>query len=98
MYRNKSFDELVAENLKKPGAAQDYLLTLMEGEDGLSLEDALRHTVKAMGVKEYCACAKLSMPNVVRFLNTKRSLKTETLEKYLKPFGLKARIIAVKAA
>lgn len=98
MYRNKSFDELVAENLRRPEAGQTFLLALMEDEDGLSLEDALRQTIRSMGIKEYCARAKLSMPNVVRFLGSKKRLKPETLDIYLKPFRLKSAVIAVKAA
>lgn len=99
MYRNSSFDEDVARNLRKgPGAVQSFLLGLTEGEDGLDLQEALRMTIRSMGIKEFCQMTKILMPNVLEFLNGKRKPKPETLEKYLKPFGLRPRLIAEKAS
>lgn len=96
MARNKSFDEHLSEELRNPKSAQTFLLTLMEGDEGLPLEKALKQTILAMGVKEFCERSKISMPSVVQFLKGKRKPKPETLDLYLKPLGLKAKLAAIK--
>lgn len=100
MARNSSYDEDTARSLRSGGVkgVQQYLLTLIEGEDGLSLDVALNMTIKRMGIKEFCEMTEIPMPNVMEFLKGKRKPKPETLEKYLKPFGLKVRIVAEKAS
>ena len=98
MYRNSSYDEDLARELQDFEFAQGFLLTLMEGEEGLSLEKALRHTIQRMGIKEFCELAQIPMPNVMEFLSGKRKLKPETLDRYLHPFGLRTRVIVEKAS
>src|SRR4051812_48372636 len=53
MNRASSYDEDLSAKLQDPKFAQSFLMGLMEGEEGLSIEDALRHTIKRMGVKEF---------------------------------------------
>jgi len=99
MHRNSSYDADVAKDLQKSSkAVQSYLLGLTEGDDGLGTEEALRITIKRMGIKEFCEMTRIPMPNVMEFLNGKRKLKPETLEKYLKPFGLRIRLALEKAS
>ena len=97
MYRNKSFDERLSKELKSPKFAREFIVGLMEGEDGLSLEEALRHTIARMGVKEFCDRAKVALPNVVNFIKGKRKPKPETLDVLLRPFGLKTKIVLEQA-
>lgn len=98
MYRNSSYDQDLAKELKDPAFAQGFLLDLMEGEEGLSLEDALRHTIQRMGVTEFCTRARKSKQYVNSFIKAKRNIKPETLDALLKPFGLKTRVIVEKAS
>jgi DNA-binding phage protein len=98
MYRTNSYDEMISEKMKNKRFAQGYLLTLMEGEDGLSVEESLKETIRSMGITEFSAVAKVPRPNVQEFLKGKRKLKNETLNIYLKPFGLKIKITVEKAA
>ena len=98
MKRSSSYDEDLAKELQSAIAVQSYLLGLTEGEDGLALDEALQHTIKRMGIKEFCNMTKIPMPNVMEFIKGKRKPKPETLEKYLKPFKLRPRIIAEKAS
>jgi hypothetical protein len=51
-----------------------------------------------MGVTEFSDISGVPRPNVQQFLKGKRKLKTETLNVYLKPFGLKIKITVEKAA
>jgi hypothetical protein len=99
MRRNKSYNADLAKALQKnPKAVQAFLLGLTEGEDGLELDAALQLTIKRMGIKEFCQMTHVPMPNVMEFLNGKRKLKPETLDKYLRPFGLRARLALEKAS
>ncbi|PIR21677.1 MAG: hypothetical protein COV44_11930 [Deltaproteobacteria bacterium CG11_big_fil_rev_8_21_14_0_20_45_16] len=93
MPRTESYNEEISKKLKNPKYAQTFLETLMEGPEGLSPEDALRHTIEIMGVKEFAKLAKVSSPRVVEFTKGKRHLKPDTLDIFLKPFKLRTRII-----
>lgn len=98
MRRRNSYDELLARDLQDPKAAQVFLLGLIEDPDGLTLEVALKHTIQRIGIKEFCKKAKVSHPTVVAFIKGRRKIKNVTLDRYLKHFGLKAKLIAVKVS
>ena len=98
MYRNSSYDEDLSKELLNSEFAQGFLLTLMEGEEGLSLAAALRHTIERMGVKELCTKAKMRMQNVNDFIKGRRKPKPDSLDAFLKPFGLRTRIVVEKAS
>jgi DNA-binding phage protein len=98
MRRNSSFDAYLSQQLENIKFAQGYLLNLIEGEEGLSLEEALRVTIRQMGVKEFCERTQMRKQNVNDFLSEKRNLKRETLDAFLKPFGLRTRVIVEKAS
>lgn len=98
MNRSKSYDQELSEKLKNPKFAQNFLLTLMEGEDGLSVEDALKHAIQRMGIKEFSEVSNIPSPNIVDFLKDRRRPKPETLDLYLHPFRLKIKIELEKVA
>ncbi|MDZ4677938.1 MAG: hypothetical protein SGI74_10585 [Oligoflexia bacterium] len=98
MNRSRSFDPDISKALLDPETAQSFLLGLMEGEEGLNLEKALKHTISKMGVKEFAKFAKVDADNVVHFLKGRRKPKPETLDTYLKPFRLKSKLVAEKAS
>jgi hypothetical protein len=98
MKRGKSYDEELSQKLRNTKFAQNYILALMEGDDGLSVEGALKHIIERMGIKEFVQIAKVPQPNVSEFLKGKRKLKPETLNDYLKPFKLKAVLILKEAS
>ena len=98
MKRSSSFDAYLSQQLENIEFAQGYILDLMEGDDGLSLEEALRITIRQMGVKEFCERTQMRKQNVNDFLVEQRNLKRETLDAFLKPFGLKTRLVVEKAS
>jgi hypothetical protein len=101
MYRHKSYAESLAKELADPEYAREFLLGLMEvidGEEGVTLEHALRRTILGMGVAEYCVRAKKSKQYVNNFLKAKRATKPETLNMLLKPFKLRVRLVAERAS
>jgi hypothetical protein len=97
MYRSKSYDQDLSEELQNPKAAQVFFLTLMEGKEGMALVQALKHIIQRIGIKEFSTMSGVPSPNIVEFLNGKRRPKPETLDIYLRPFRLKTKII-VEAA
>ena len=97
MNRTKKFNSVLSEKLKNPKFAAHYLEALMEGKDGLSLEDALKIMIEQMGIKEFAELVDKPSSNIDNFIKGKRHPKKETLDDYLKPFGLHA-IFTVAAA
>ena len=93
MYRHGSYDEKLAQELKNLEFARGFLKSLMEGEDGLSLLDALKHTIRRMGVKEFSKVADIPEKSVSRMLSQESIPKLETLNKYCSPFGLKVGLV-----
>lgn len=98
MNRSKSYDQELSEKLRNPKFAQNFLLTLMEGEDGLSVEEALKHAIQRMGIKEFSEISGIPSSNIVDFLKDRRRPKPETLDLYLQPFRLKIKIELEKVA
>jgi antitoxin component HigA of HigAB toxin-antitoxin module len=99
MKRTKSWDEMVSDNLKKgPKSVAAYLTGLLEADEELSLEEALRLTISAMGEKEFCQMAGATQANVNAFINKKRKLGADALNNLLRPFGLKAELVLKKAS
>ena len=68
-------------------------LDLIEGDDGLSPLDALRHTIRRMGVKEFSEAAKVPYESVCRMLESDSIPKIATLNRYFAFFGLKVKIV-----
>src|SRR6266446_3533249 len=96
MYRSKSYDEELSERLQNRKYASGFLLTLMKGEDGLDLEEALKVTIERMGIKEFSNLSKIAAPNVVRMIKGRVQPTIATLDRYLAPFGLQVRVILEK--
>ncbi len=96
MYRSNTYDEDFSENMKHLIARQTYLTGLIDDEDEpMSIEEALRFFIRRMGLVEFSNLVGEKKQNVNKFLVGERKLKRETLDKYLKPFGLKT-VLEVK--
>ena len=91
MYRTESFDELLSEQLQNPEFAKEFLLSSMEGDDGLDLVNALKRTISCMGIKEYSEMSGIHRNSVSRMLSQEDIPKIDTLNKYLFPFNLRAK-------
>ena len=92
MYRTESFDKLLSEKLKNPEFASEFLLSSMEEEDGLSLVDALKRVICIMGIKEYSEMSGIHRNSVSRMIAQDDIPKIETLDRYLFPFNLRAKV------
>ena len=99
MYRNNAYDEDLAKEFADVDFAQEYLLSLVNDKDEpMTIEEALRFTIPRIGVSEFAKKIGKSKSDVDKFLREERKPKPETLEEYLKPFHLKARMVLEKAA
>lgn len=88
MYRKGEYDRDLARDLKNPAFAQGYLMTLFEEEE-FTVEKVMKIFINRMGITEFAKMVGEKKSNISSFLNGRRKLKEETLNKYLKPFKLK---------
>ena len=101
MHRSNDYDSYVAEQLRDSEYRQSYLLALMstvDGEEGLSLLDALVSVIGKMGVTEFADLAGMQRSSIARIMAQKSPPKLETIDKMLAPFGLKVKIDVEKVA
>lgn len=90
--RHKDFNELVAQEFEDLGFAQAYITNLINNER-LSLEEALRESIKSMGLQAFAEKAKISISYVSDFVNERRKWSTDNLIKYIKQvFKLKIKM------
>lgn len=96
MYRSSTYDEDFSRDMQQLVARKTYLIGLIEDEDEpMTIEEALRFTIRRMGLVEFSNLVGEKKQNVNKFLIGERNLKRETLDKFLKPFGLHT-VIMVK--
>jgi DNA-binding phage protein len=92
MNRDSSYDKILAKELQDLEFAKEFLLGLMEGEEGLFLLDALKHTIWRMGIREFSEISGVPEKCISRMLHSENIPKIDTLDKYMAPFGLKVKI------
>ncbi len=98
MYRHESYDKELASELQDSKFARDFILGLLEGDEGLVPLEALRHTIRRMGVKEFAKAARIPYESVCRMLESDSIPKIDTLNRYFEFFGLKVKITLEKVA
>jgi DNA-binding phage protein len=99
MNRTKNWRQEVSERLRKsPKSVASYMTGLCEADDDLSLEEALKLTITAMGLKEFCEMAGATKTNVSAFVSGKRKISADAVKNLLKPFGLRAELVLKKAS
>jgi DNA-binding phage protein len=86
--RSEAYSVGLAERLQDMDYARGLLITAME-EEGLSLQYVLGTMIRAIGVKEFAAKARMAPPNVLRAINQSHNPTLATLDRLLKPFGLR---------
>lgn len=89
--RTRDWDDGLAEDLKDPDFAKEFLVAAVEEE--ISLHDALAKVISCYGIKEFSEKIGMSSSNLVRILKKNYNPTQDTLNKLLAPFGL---IIGIK--
>lgn len=65
-------------------------------EDGVPLKVALAKVIRATGVKEFSQSIGMPGPNVLSAIHPRSNPTQETLERLLRPFGLRIGLAEVK--
>jgi len=92
--RSKDWNQGLAEDLQDAAFARQFLTAAVE--DGVPLKMALAKVIRARGIKEFAETVGMPSPNVVRAIHPKHNPTQETLERLLKPFGLRIGLAQVK--
>jgi len=91
--RTKDWNEGLAEDLKDPVFAREFLLAAVE--EGVSLQQALGKVIRAMGVKEFAEKIGMESPNVLRAINPRHNPTQATIDRLLTQFGLKLSLAPI---
>ena len=90
--RNKSYDKILAQKFKKPEYARRYLMNIIKREK-LSVDEALRETIKAMGLKYFSNRSGLSIQAVSDFVAERQKWSIDKLSNHIEDvFELKVRL------
>jgi probable addiction module antidote protein len=92
--RSKDWNEGLAEDLQDEDFARRFLAAAVD--DGIPLKMALAKVIRARGIKEFAEEVGMPSPNVLRAIHPKHNPTQETLERLLKPFGLRIGLADVK--
>jgi DNA-binding phage protein len=85
--RSRDWNEGLAEDLRDKAFAREFLTAAVE--DGVPLQQALAKVVRAAGVKEFASRVDMPSSNLLRAIHPNHNPTQETLERLLKPFGLR---------
>ena len=92
--RSQDWNEGLAEDLQDPEFARQFLTAAVN--EGVPLKLALGKVNRATGVKEFAHAVGMPSPNVLRAIDPKHNPTQETLERLLKPFGLRIGLATIK--
>lgn len=85
--RGKDWNEGLAKDLEDREFSRGFVMAALE--EGLELQAVLRKVVLSMGLKEFSRKAKMPSSNVLRVLNPKHNPTVASVNRLLKPLGLK---------
>ena len=91
--RSRDWNSELAEDLKNPAFAREFLLAA--SEDGVPVQQALAKVIRATGVKEFGASVGMASPNVLRAIHPRHNPTQETLNRLLKPFRLRLSLASL---
>ena len=86
--RSVDWNAGLAQDLKNPKFARGFILAALDAEE-LSPQIVLRKVILAYGLKEFSKRVKMPPSNISRALNPRYNPTVQTLNKLLRPFGLR---------
>ena len=92
--RSRDWNEGLARDLQNPAFAREFLVAAIQ--EGISLQQALGKVIRAAGVKEFAARAGVASPNVLRAINPRHNPTQETLNRLLRPLGLRLSLALIE--
>ena len=92
--RSQDWNKGLAKDLKDPEFAMEFILSAVE--EGMSLQQVLGKVIRCYGIKEFAKKVRIPSSNVSRAINPKHNPTQKTLNKLLKPFGLKLTVAPIE--
>ncbi len=92
--RSADWNEGLAEDLRDPAFAKEFLLAAVA--EGVPVQRALGKVIRAMGVKEYAELTGIASSNVQRAIRLRHNPTQTTLNRMLRPFGLKLSVAPIE--
>lgn len=92
--RSRDWNAGLSEDLRDPEFARQFLTAAVD--EGVPLKVALAKVIRATGVKEFSLSVGMRSPNVLRAIHPKHNPTQETLERLLKPFGLRIGLASIE--
>lgn len=92
--RSEDWNVGLARDLRDPAFAREFLLASID--EGVDIQLALGKAIRAMGVKEFAAKVEMASPNVLRAIDPRHNPTQATLDRLLKPFGLRLSLAPIK--
>ena len=90
--RHKNYDKALAQKFENSKYAQLYLISIIKKEK-LSLDEALRETIKAMGLKSFSDKSGLSIQAVSEFVAKRQKWSMDKILNHIKGvFKLKVKL------
>jgi DNA-binding phage protein len=77
-----------------PAFVREFLLAAID--EGVKPQIALGKVIRAMGVKEFAAKVRMASPNVLRAIDARHNPTQATLDRLLKPFGLRLSLAPLR--
>jgi DNA-binding phage protein len=91
--RSKDWNKGLAQDLRDPEFAREFLLAAVD--EGISLQHALGKAVHAWGIKEFAQKIGMASPNLLRAINPRHNPTQTTINRLLKPWGLRMSLAAI---
>jgi DNA-binding phage protein len=91
--RSRDWNESLAKDLRDPVFCAEFLLASFE--EGMSIQQALAKVVRAFGVTEFARTVGMAGPNLLRAIHPRHNPTQETLNRLLKPFGLRLTVARI---
>jgi DNA-binding phage protein len=92
--RSKGWDEHMLEDMNDASFTRELLLAAVD--NGVPLRRALGDVIRGMGVKEFASSIGMPGPNVVRAIDPAHNPTQETIERLLRPFGLRLGLTPIQ--
>jgi len=92
--RSRDWNTGLAADLQDPAFARGFLMAAVD--DGVSIQQALGKVIRAMGVKELAGQVQMASPNLLRAINPRHNPTQDTLNRLLRPFGLKLSVAPIE--
>jgi DNA-binding phage protein len=92
--RTEDWNAGLACDLQDAKFAREFLLGAVE--EGVPVQIALGKVIRAMGAKEFAANVRMASPNVLRAINPRHNPTQDTLNRLLRPLGLRLTLAPIQ--